>query len=194
MPFQTLDALQGGANRTGSSTLLVETREAHDEARRLTALHRAEILDTPPEPEFDRLAHFAATLLQAPTALVSLVDEHRQWFKARVGMDVCETPRAVSFCSVAIRQSGLFEITDAAADPRFRSNPLVTDKPGIRYYAGVPLTASGGERLGTICVIDYAPRPAMDARHRSMLTMLAAVTMREIELRHIVQAASARSR
>jgi len=187
-------ALHDGTWLAGGSTLPAAAGEAHDESRRLAALYQTGILDTPPEPEFDRLAQFAATLLRVPTALVSLVDEHPQWFKARVGMDVCETTRSWSFCSVAIRQPNLFEVTDAAADPRFLTNPLVKEQPGIRYYAGVPLTTARGERLGTICVIDYVSRPPMDARHRSMLTTLAALTIREIELRHIVQAALAGGR
>lgn len=130
-----------------------------NEAARLAALRGAELLDTPPEREFDDTARLAAQICGTPIALVSLVDEHRQWFKARVGLGAAETPRDVSFCAHALlRPDEPLVVPDAAADARFADNQLVLAEPHIRFYAGVPLVTGEGHALGTLCVIDRRPR------------------------------------
>jgi PAS domain S-box-containing protein len=132
--------------------------ERADEVERLRALLATELLDSPPEFAFDQLTELAATVCQAPIALFSLVDVDRQWFKSRVGLDACETPREQAFCAHAIAQDQLMEVSDALEDPRFADNPLVTGEPGIRFYAGIPICTSQGFPLGTLCVIDTVPR------------------------------------
>ena len=127
-----------------------------DETRRVATLHDLEILDSAPEPLFDRYVSLAAEIFKTPVALISLVDSDRQWFKARVGLELGETDRSLAFCDHAIRSDETFVVLDAAADARFRQNPLVTGDPGIRFYAGAPLTVRG-DRLGTLCVLDFAP-------------------------------------
>ena len=128
------------------------------EAKRLQNLQRYRVLDTKPESLFDDLARVAAIVCEVPIALMSLVDENRQWFKASVGLSVTETPRDLAFCAHAIHQSTLFEVPDASADLRFENNPLVLKDPRIRFYAGAPLTAADGTAAGTLCVIDRVPR------------------------------------
>ena len=130
------------------------------EAERLSALRSYRVLDTEPEPAFDQIARLAATLFEAPMALVSLVDDHRQWFKARHGLDVCSTPREQAFCAHALELEphGVMVVTDATADPRFDDNPLVVGAPHIRFYAGALLTDKDGHNLGTLCVIDTVAR------------------------------------
>ncbi len=115
------------------------------------------LLDTPPEAVFEHIVTLAQMLARTPIALVSLVDNDRQWFKARLGLEVAETPRNQAFCSHAIRQDEVMWIADAAIDPRFAENPLVTGEPNIRMYAGAPLTVRG-RKIGTVCVIDRSPR------------------------------------
>ncbi len=129
-----------------------------EEATRLDTLRALNILDTSPEERFDRLTRLAKRLFGVPMALVSLVDEERQWFKSRQGLDACETPRDVSFCGHAILGDDVFLIPNAALDDRFHDNPLVTDEPRVRFYAGCPLTVPNGSKLGTLCLIDREPR------------------------------------
>src|SRR5581483_4004925 len=114
-----------------------------------------------------------------PTALISLVDERRQWFKAKVGLAASETPREIAFCSHAIQQSGIFQVTDASADARFQSTPLVASQPHIRFYVGAPLITPDGHRIRTLCAIDYKPREpdraqlaALEARSRQAVVLL----------------------
>ncbi|GAB4038358.1 MAG: hypothetical protein Fur0014_06990 [Rubrivivax sp.] len=140
-----------------------------------------ELLDTGPDPGFDDLTALAAAMLGAPIALVSLIDGRRQWFKSHHGIATTETPREWAFCAHAIQGQDLFEVPDACADARFRHNPLVLQDPHIRFYAGVPLRLETGEALGTLCVIDHAPR-RLDARERDALVRLARQAMRLIEL------------
>ena len=129
-----------------------------NEEARLHALQALMVLDTPPEERFDRVVRFAAEQLDMPMALVSLIDGERQWFKARLGLDAPETGRDIAFCAHAILQPETFVVEDALLDPRFADNPLVTGGPHIRFYAGAPLSAPGGERVGTLCVLDNKPR------------------------------------
>lgn len=138
------------------------------EAKRLQALREHHVLDTPPEAGFDRLVGTAKEICQTPIALISLVDDKRQWFKARMGLDVSETPRDISFCNQAIQQSDIFIIPDAQSDARFANNPFVVSDPKIRFYAGVPLRTPEGYALGTLCVIDHEPRQLTPAQIQSL--------------------------
>jgi len=129
-----------------------------NESRRLEALRRYRVLDTPQEEAFDDLAALAAYICQTPIAMVSLVDEHRQWFKASVGMTVRETPREQAFCGYTILSDDVLVVEDATRDTRFATNPLVTVESGIRFYAGAPLIDQDGLGMGSVCVIDKQPR------------------------------------
>lgn len=150
-----------------------------DDAERLRALRELLILDTPPEERFDRIVAFAAEEFEVPIALVSLVDEQRQWFKARVGMGVCETSREISFCAHAIVQPDLFEVLDATRDPRFADNPMVVGEPFIRFYLGAPLRLPGGATVGTLCLIDTRPRE-FDALSHAILGTLRDLVLAEL--------------
>lgn len=152
------------------------------EATRLERLHEYEILDTLPEREFNDLTTLAAQICGTPIALISLVDEQRQWFKARIGMDAIETPREISVCSHAIEQNGVFVVNDLAADVRFRENPLVTAEPKARFYAGAALRTPDGYALGTICVLDRVPRFLTPAQ-LAALEALSRQVASQIELR-----------
>ncbi len=129
-----------------------------DEETRIDTLRALNILDTSPEERFDRLTRLAKRLFGVPVALVSLVDVNRQWFKSCDGLDATETPRDVSFCGHAILGDDIFLIPDAALDERFHDNPLVTNAPHVRFYAGCPLSVANGSKLGTLCLIDREPR------------------------------------
>lgn len=139
------------------------------------------VLDSANEPEFDSIVREAAISLGTSIALVSLLDEHRQWFKAKVGLSVSETPLSMSFCTHAVQQDGVFEVPDATLDDRFADNPLVTGDPNIRFYAGVPLRTPEGSRIGTICVIDKRPRAGLSAGEKDYLEALAQRVMMLLE-------------
>lgn len=141
---------------------MVSAAKPANEKRRLAALRELLLLDTPPEERFDRLVEFAASEFEAPIVLFSLVEDERQWFKAKVGTGTCATSRDVSFCAHAILQPDLFIIPDALADERFADNPLVTGPPHIRFYAGAPLVLPSGVAIGTLCLIDTVPRQLDD--------------------------------
>lgn len=158
----------------------MQNAPSHYEERRLTALRNFQILDTPEEEAYDDIVNLASHICQVPIALISLVDDQRQWFKAKVGLDARETPRDQAFCAHAIQQpSKMMEVEDASLDPRFANNPLVTGAPDIRFYAGVPLVTKTGEALGTVCVIDRVPRTltmaqagALQALSRHVMALL----------------------
>lgn len=157
-------------------------REQQAEEQRVVALRALDLLDTPEEPAFDRLTSLAARLLNAPVALVSLVDDTRQWFKSRQGIAVRETPREYAFCLHAIESDAAFIVPDARRDPRFRDNPLVLGDPSIGAYAGIPIHGPEGHRLGTLCVIYDEPRQ-FEPDELDILADLAASVDTEIRLR-----------
>ena len=153
-----------------------------NEKKRLKVLWQYEVLNTVPEEVFDNLTELAARICEAPIALISLVDEKRQWFKSKFGTDVTETSRDISFCAYAITQPGLFIVPDATLDERFASNPLVTSEPKIRFYAGAPLVTPDGYALGTLCVIDKVPRE-LRPEQKQALSILAHHVVTQLELR-----------
>lgn len=154
-----------------------------DESARLEALRDYAVLDTPPEPDFDDIATLAAQICDMPIALITLIDENRQWFKAKVGLEDEATPREVAFCAHAInRPRELLVVNDATKDVRFADNPFVTEKNGIRFYAGAPLVTPGGHALGTLCVVDRKPRE-ISAGQREALTVLSRHVMTQLQLR-----------
>ena len=157
-----------------------------NEKRRLEVLWQCNVLDTPPEQVFDDLTEMASLVCDTPVALISLVDEHRQWFKARLGVGERETARDISFCAHAILQKDVMVVPDALKDPRFASSPLVTDNPFIRFYAGAPLVSPEGCALGTLCVVDHKPRELTE-RQLQMLRILARLVMHQLELRRQVR-------
>ncbi len=159
-----------------------------DEAARLADLATYEVLDTPPEADFDDLVKLAAKLCGTPIALVTLVDAERQWFKARVGLELAETPRNQAFCAHAITAPDhLLVVPDARLDTRFVDNPLVTGDPNIRFYAGAPLTTTEGSTLGALCVIDRVPRE-LDADQLEVLRVLGRQVMLQLERRRQISA------
>lgn len=152
-----------------------------NESERLRALRRLDILDTLPEECFDRLTRIAVRLFDVPTALVSLVDSGRQWFKSRQGLEACQTERRVSFCGHAILSEDPLIVPDCLQDSRFSDNPLVVGAPHIRFYAGQPIHAPDGSRIGTLCLIHRQPREFSPLDRRS-LADLAAVVDQELKL------------
>jgi two-component sensor histidine kinase len=166
------------------------------ESDRLAALRSYGILDTPPEPQFDALAQVAARVCQTPIAVINLIEDRRQWFKAEIGLGVRETPLDVSICAKAILQPGLFVVRDLTQDPRFDCNPLVTGESRLRFYAGALLESPDGLPLGTLCVLDYVPRDLTDDQ-AFVLQTLAREVMSQLELRRAMverEAALAASR
>ena len=153
-----------------------------NEAGRLAAVRRYDILDTPPDGVFDRVTELAARLFDVPIAIVSIVDEDRIWFKSHHGLDVGEIDREPGLCASAILHHEPWVVSDASIDPRTMANPLVAGGMGLRFYAGAPLTTADGYNLGTLCVIDKAPRTVTESEI-STLTDLAALVVDELELR-----------
>lgn len=168
---------------------IIPTNEHH----RMQAVRRYDILDTPPDGAFDRIAELAAELLGAPIAIVSIVDTDRIWFKSHHGLDgVSQIDREPGLCASAILHETPWVVTDAEHDPRTLANPLVAGEFGLRFYVGAPLTTHDGFNLGTLCVLDKAPRPITSSQIE-VLEKLAAVVMDELELRRSAQAAIAQS-
>ena len=161
------------------------TPPAIDESDRLAALHALQVLDTPPEERFDRITRVAAALFEVPIALVSLVDQDRQWFKSRCGLDATETPRNIAFCAHAILSREILAVPDALLDERFRDNPLVVSDPKIRSYHGAPLQTANGQRVGTLCIIDTRPRQ-FDADQLARLRDLADIVEAELNAQTLV--------
>jgi GAF domain-containing protein len=153
-----------------------------NEKQRLKVLWQYSVLDTVPEEIFDDLTELAARICEAPIALITLVDENRQWFKSKVGISIQETSRDISFCAHAIKQPELFIVPDATKDARFSHNPLVTSDPKVRFYAGAPLISPDGYALGTLCVIDKVPRELRPGQEQA-LRILARHVMSQLELR-----------
>lgn len=152
-----------------------------NEQQRLEALRSYHILDTAADPRFDRLVDIARALFDAPIAVITLIDEDRQWFKAIRGLDARQTHRDAAFCAHTIMQDEILLVRDAMTDPRFATNPLVIKAPYIRFYVGAPLITPAGFRLGSICVIDTAPRPRPRPAALSALKTLAAMVIDELE-------------
>ena len=157
-----------------------------DELTRVSRLHTLRILDTPPERVYEETVALAARLCAAPICMVSLLDETRQWFKARIGISVCETQREHAFCNRTIQSDQPYIVEDAVADPTLRDNPLVTGEPRVRFYAGVPLMLSDGARVGALCVIDTVPRTLTDLQLQS-LTVLARQLSSVLDLRYALE-------
>jgi PAS domain S-box-containing protein len=156
-----------------------------NESERLRILRQYQILDTSPERAFDDLTRLASDLCEGPIALITFIDDHRQWFKSRIGLSLTETPREISFCAHAILQRQPFIIPDASSDPRFADNPWVTSDPHVRFYAGAPLLTPQGYPLGTVCVMDHLPR-TLQPRQIEGLQAIAHETMLLLDLRRNV--------
>ena len=153
------------------------------EAIRLKAVHDLEILDTPPESDFDELVKLAAMIFDVPISTVTIVDAHRQWFKAAVGLSVTETPRDISFCTHAIESETPLLVSDTSKDARFSNNPSVINDPYLGFYAGVPLRNSQNLAIGTFCIMDKTPRE-LSAREIEILQIFANQVMKLLELRY----------
>lgn len=155
------------------------------EAARLEALRQYSILDTPSESAYNDIARLAAFICDVPIALISFVDSERQWFKSKVGLEVEETARDISFCAHAILSKNMMVVKDALSDERFMNNPLVTCAPGIRFYAGMPLVTPQGYSVGTLCVIDRHPRKDLSESQQKTLEALARQVVTQLELRRV---------
>lgn len=161
---------------------MIEAPKPADEASRLKALRELGVLFTPAEERFDRITRIAARMLRVPAALVSLVDADVQWFKASHGITLTETPRRIAFCAHAILGDETLVVPDALQDERFHDNPLVTGEPHIRFYAGHPLRAADGSKIGTLCVMDIRPR-RLSASDLDVLRALAGWAENELRIR-----------
>lgn len=157
-----------------------------DEDARLAAVRRYDVLDSAPEAQFDKIVALVRTVLRVPIATVTLVDQDRQWFKARLGMPVAQTPRATSFCTHTIQRRDALVVPDALADPRFAHYPLVTGAPFVRSYCGVPLRTPDGYNVGALCAIGTEPR-TFSAAEIAILFNFASLVVDELELRQIAQ-------
>lgn len=158
----------------------------HNEQERMEALLDLEILDTAPEEVFDRITRLAAHIIDAPVVLMTFLDDDRNWFKSKIGVDFAESPRNISFCGHAIHHDEVLMVSDATKDSRFADNPLVTEIPNVKFYAGAPLILSDGIRLGTLCAFDMQPRE-LDSHQLDALRDLAAVAVDELDLRKSVK-------
>src|SRR5579875_910888 len=155
----------------------------HPESGRLHALFGYAVLDTPPEPNFDRITKLAAAIFEKPVCTLAFADAERHWFKSRHGVDATEMPRRMSFCDVTIRSDKAFVVPDAAADPRFATAPIVAGPPHFRFYAGAPLVSPLGFRIGSLCVLDTRPDADFGPRRREILSDLARTVIELLEAR-----------
>lgn len=162
----------------------MKARIPTQEVKRLEALRAYNILDTPSEQVYDDITTLAAFICDVPIALISLVDADRQWFKSKVGLNVNETPRNISFCTHAILSKDTMVVNDALNDARFATNPLVSCAPNVRFYAGVPLTTPDEQEIGTLCVIDHQPRELSEAQKKTLEALARQVVM-QLELRRV---------
>ncbi len=160
-----------------------------DEQERLEALYALRLLDTPREERFDAVTELTAKVFDVPIAFVSLIDRDRQWFKAKVGFGLCESAREHSFCAHAILQDQPLVIEDTRADARFADNPFVTEAPFLRFYAGQPLRAAGGQKVGTLCIAGVVPR-TFPAEQRALLEQFGAIVERELKTSDLIDAQS----
>ena len=153
-----------------------------NDAARVSALQKYAILDSEPEQAFDDLTLLASYVCKTPIALISLIDEDRQWFKSKVGISATETSRDIAFCSTAIQQPDVLVVPDTLQDERFRTNPLVVSEPNIRFYAGAPLINEDGYALGTLCVVDRTPRN-LAPEQEAALKALSRLVLMQLEFR-----------
>jgi len=187
--FSTRNPTSGGSLprmtiRSGRGVNRMAAKIPTQETKRLEALRQYNILDTPAEQAYDDITTLAAFICDVPIALVSLVDRDRQWFKSKVGLEVNETSRDVSFCAHVILDKTLMVVNDAVEDDRFSANPLVTCAPNIRFYAGVPLITPSGEAIGTLCVIDRQPRELSEKQLQTLQALARQVVM-QLELKRV---------
>ncbi len=180
MPVTGSMPQQGDAAPAGAHKVM-------DEAVRLRATRATGLFDTPAHTHYDRIVRVAALLTDTPIALVSLLDEKRQWFKSRIGLSITETPRSWAFCNYTILENNILIVEDATLDARFADNPLVTGQEAIRFYAGVPLVDKNACRLGSLCVLDRVPR-RLTHDQTWALTELANIVSEEIQRRDAVVA------
>lgn len=178
MRLQEATPPNGGAAPMADSTAGADG--APDEVARLHATRATGLFDTPAHAHYDRIVRVAALLTDMPIALVSLLDEKRQWFKSRIGLSITETPRSWAFCNYTIMENKIMIVEDATQDARFADNPLVTGQEAIRFYAGVPLVDKNACRLGTLCVLDRVPR-RLTHDQTWALTELASIVSEEIQ-------------
>jgi diguanylate cyclase (GGDEF)-like protein len=176
---QVLGVLADIKHGTVSRPLMIKPPLPLDETARLVSLHSLRILDTRPEHRFDRIVRMAKRIFGVEICLISLVDSHRQWFKAKEGLEACETSREISFCGHAILNEEVFVVNDARSDERFADNPLVTSAPFIRFYAGCPVHTAEGYRIGTLCLIDSQVREFSEDE-KATLSDLAGMVEHEI--------------
>jgi two-component sensor histidine kinase len=164
----------------------VRAQKHPEEAARLAALARYDVLDTPSEAEFDDVVTVLAAFCEVPVSVITLVESERQWFKAKVGLDISETPIAQSICAHGILEKGIFEISDTTKDRRTADNPFVAHDPNLRFYAGAPLETPEGLPLGMLCVLDTKPRVLNDAQ-KELLRVMSRQVMNQLELRHTLK-------
>jgi adenylate cyclase len=175
-----------GVQRSSMQAGVLSEDDLNNEKDRLNSLYSYGILDTDPEEAYNRIVEVASCICGTPVSLITLIDADRQWFKAKKGTEVAETPREISFCNHAIQGNGVMEVPDALEDSRFQANPLVTSGPNIRFYAGSPLITPEGYKLGTLCVIDDKPH-TLSEQQKKCLEVLAGQVVAQMELQRQVR-------